>query len=396
MKAAQEERKKLEAELKAIAKAKEEAEAEMKAAKEAKEKLEAELKAIAKAKEEAESSKVVTKDDSDKKNETSTKETDDKAAVNTAAVEEEKNKTVDKETKKDAVEETETIEENAGPSLDEIESKIKKLIDENKLIQTYQPITAMFGDEEDSREIYKTGLQALSDSDELNEYLVDTSVFSVELQQSMNEWVLRQVFLRITESGTENCDYLFLIRATESWFSDIALFQWLQKILQQTKKYNPGKSIILDVPLDLFTKHQKRAQALIDTLRKMHNFTISLSNIYAVENLSEHCSLTASNLLMVDIDQLKKLTETLAPNIEEAKSDNDSTGSEGEEEQEEKQNLLQYLKSKKIKIITGGIEDSTLLTDAITAGTDYTLGDFVGEVQENLTETSMVESFELT
>ena len=143
------------------------------------------------------------------------------------------------------------------------------------------------------------------------------------------------------------------------------------------------------MPLDLFIKHQKRAQALIDTLRKTHGFTISLSNLNTIENLSEYCSLITSKLLIANTEQLQKLSEVLAPNSEE-NSASDS------EEQEEKVTLLQYIKSKNIKIITYGIEDSTLLTDAITAGTDYTLGNFVGEIQENLTESSMLESFELT
>ena len=387
MKAAKEAKEKLEAELKAIAKAKEEAEAEMKAAKEAKEKLEAELKAIAETKATEEAQKTTSDVKESDSNTTKTE-----SIANTSDAKDEQKQTEEKVTEE--IKQDDEIEENTGPSLEEIEVQIKKLIDENKIIQTYQPITAMFGDEGDSREIYKTGLQALSEREELNEYLADTSVFSVALQQSINEWILRQVFLRITESGTDKCQYLFLVSATESWFSDIALFQWLQKILQQTKKYNPGGSIILDVPLELFVKHQKRAQALIDTLRKTHNFTISLSNLNEIENLSEHCSLAASKLLIVNIEQLKKLSETLGPNVHEKKEINDEP--DGEEEQEDKQNLLQYLKAKNIKIITSGIEDSTLLTDAITAGTDYTLGDFVGEVQENLTESSMVESFELT
>ena len=380
---------KLEIELQAIAKAKEEAEAAMRAAKEEKEKLEAELKSIAKAKEKQEKEKsninVSASDiekNTNKEKDDISPETKSETIVTTAEthVEEEKD--------------NDNTGENIETSIEDIEIQIKKLINENKIIQTYQSITAMFADEDDSREIYKTGLQALSEIDSINDYLVETSSFSVSLQQTINEWILRQVFLRITESGTNECDYLFLVRASESWFSDITLFQWLQKILQQTKKYNPGRSIILDVPLVLYIKHQKRAQALIDMLRKSHNFTICLSNLNSVEDLSDQCIQTGAKLLLVDIEQLKKLTETLAPNIE---ANNQTEEDEANEEQtEEKQNLLQYIKTKNIKIITSGIEDSTLLTDAITAGTDYTLGDFVGEVQEKLTESSMVESFELT
>lgn len=265
-------------------------------------------------------------------------------------------------------------------SLEEIETQIRRLINEKKIIQTYQHVTAMFNDD-DAKEIYKTGLQATIEEDNLNEYLSDISIFSTSLQQTINEWILRQVFLRITESGTTKCQYQFLINVTESWFSDITLFNWLQKILSQTKKYNPGKSIILDVPLDIFNKYQKRAKTLINILHKSHQFTIALSNIHTVDNISECCASTSSKLLMVNIERLKNLTSSIATlDIKE---------------EDGKQNMLQYLKENNIRIITSGIEDSTLLTDAITAGTDYTLGNFVGEIQNNLLESSAVESFEL-
>jgi len=327
----------------------------MKAAKEEKEKLEAELRAFTEAKTKAEMETEKTKEKVDQR----------------------KNKN------------QENDKESPEPNIDKIEEDIRKLINEKRIIQTYQPITAMFDDETVTKEIYKTDLSAVSEFSEINNYLSNTSAFSIPLQQVINEWILRQVFLRITESGTEKCQYLFLISATESWFSDITLFQWLQKILSQTKKYNPGKSIILDVPLDLFNKHQKRAEALINTLRKSHQFTIALSNIEPIDNLLDYCSLTASSLLIVNIEQLNLLSETIAPHTEQIEEGNEA-------EEIEKQNMVQYLKSKNIKIITNGIEDSTLLMDAITAGTDYTLGNFVGEIQDNLVESSTVESFELT
>ena len=271
-------------------------------------------------------------------------------------------------------------------SIQETEAQIRKLIDEKRIIQTYQPVITMYDDGQDeTKEIYKTGIQAIIEDDEINKSLSDISIFSTSLQHTINEWILRQVFLRITESGTTKCQYHFLIRVTEHWFSDITLFNWLQKILSQTKKYNPGKSIILDVPLDIFNKHQKRAQALINTLHKSHHFSVALSNINTLDNISANCSLASSTLLMMDIKQLRQLTEIIAPHDNEEK--NEGT---------EKQNLLQYLKSNGIRIITSDIEDSTLLTDAITAGTDYAIGSFVGEIQDNLVESGTVESFELT
>jgi Response regulator receiver domain len=379
MMAAKKEKEKLEAELEAVAKAREKAEAEMMTAKKEKEKLEAELKAVAEAREKAEAEIKTTNSAS----ETESNKTEEHLNTSEKDLEQKQveSKTTDDKEQEEDSKDLETLIHNA-------EEQIQKLIDEKRIIQTYQPITAMFDDENETKEIYKTGLQAVIEDNELNQFLLDTSIFSISLQQTINEWVLRQIFLRITESGTTKCQYLFMVSVTESWFSDISLFHWLQKILSQTKKYNPGKSILLNVPLDIFNKHKKRAQALIDTLHKSHQFSVALSNIQSFENITDDCELTSSSLLIMNIEQLQKLAATVAPRSEEEK--------ENDEDNEVKQNMLKYLRTKNIRIITSGIEDPTLLTDAITAGTDYTIGSFVGDIQENLIDSSTVESFELT
>jgi len=352
-------KEKMEAELKAITEAKEKAEAEMKAAKEAKEKLEAELKAI-----------------TENKNTNSAPLTDNQQTTENIQDDDEKESEVASTTPD-------------SPSIQEIEERIKKLIDEKRIIQTYQPVMALFDDGGESNiDLYKTGLQAIIEEDlELNEMLVDISVFSISLQQIINEWILRQIFLRITETGKTECKNHFLVSVTEAWFSDISLFNWLQKILSQTKKYAPGKSIILNLPIDIFNKHQKRAKPLIDTLHKSYNFRVAISNIESVDTISSDCQLTSSNILMLSADKLQQLTAMLGP---------EKVTTENDDENNEKQNLLQYLKTKGIRIITTGIEDATLLTDAITNGTDYAIGSFVGEVQNSLVESGTVESFDLT
>ncbi len=252
-KVAKEAKEKMESELKAITEAKEKAEAEMKAAKEAKEKLEAELKVITENKK-ADSAALSSHQ------EVSTSDSTEKTNTNPTIVSEQSQSANDKQENE--------VETNApeGPSVEEIEERIKKLIDEKRIIQTYQPVMAMFDNEDDSNiELYKTGLQAIIEEDDgINEKLSDISTFSISLQKTINEWVLRQVFLRITETGKSECKIHFLISISDAWFSDISLFNWLQKILSQTKKYAPGKSIILNLPIDIFNKHQKRAKPLID------------------------------------------------------------------------------------------------------------------------------------
>ncbi len=352
-------KEKMEAELKAITEAKDKAEAEMKAAKEAKERLEAELK-------------VISKNNKSEQNSTDSTSNSEQTA--------------NKEGHK-----VETIEP-ISTSIQEIEKRIQKLIEEKRIIQTYQPVMAMFDDDggDSNIDLYKTGLQAIIDGEnELNEMLSDISVFSISLQQIINEWILRQVFLRITETGKTECKNHFLVCVTEAWFSDISLFNWLQKILSQTKKYAPGKSIILNLPIDIFNKHQKRAKPLINTLHKSYNFRVALSNIESLDTISSDCQSTSSKILMLDVDKLQQLTTMLGPEDIMKENDND-------EENNDKQNLLQYLKANGIHIITTGIEDATLLTDAITNGTDYAIGNFIGEVQNSLVESGTVESFDLT
>jgi CheY-like chemotaxis protein len=359
-------KEKMEAELKAIIEAKEKAETEMKAAKEAKEKLEAELKVIL----ENNNTNPATNNKSEQISTESTsnnKQADDK--------------------KENEVEATAPV----SPSIEEVEEQIKKLIDEKRIIQTYQPVMAMFDDDGDSNiELYKTGLKAIIEEDnELNEMLSDISKFSLSLQKIINEWILRQIFLRITESAKAECKNHFLVSVTEAWFLDISLFNWLQKILSQTKKYAPGKSIILNVPIDIFNKYQKRAKPLIDTLHKSYNFRVAISNIESLDTISTDCQSTSSKILMLSVDKLQQLTAMLGP-------ENKTTGNDNDEGNNEKQNLLQYLKTKGIHIITSGIEDATLLTDAITNGTDYAIGSFIGEVQNSLVEPGTVETFDLT
>ncbi len=259
----------------------------------------------------------------------------------------------------------------------ERERLITKLINEKRILQTYQPAIAMFNDGADNKEIYKTGLKTMLKDNSLNDSLSNPSLFSSTLQQSINEWMLTQVFLHIAEDIS--AQYRFIVPVTEFWFTEITLFNWLQETLSQTKEYSLGKSIILDISAELFLKHRKRATILLDTLYKTHSFSIALSNIKAVDKILELRAATAARFLLLDIDTLKILSESILPGKSE----------------EEEQNLLQYLQSEGVGLITLGIETSALLTEAVALGTDYAIGSFVGEVQDTLIENKIIESFEL-
>ena len=395
MQAAKDTREKLEAELKAISEAKQKAEVEMQALQLARSKLEKEIKGMQSStpqpvavKNAANSSAATPATDTAKSKTAEEKQASapskEPAPVSApgaaaAAPESAKTGTVVEESNPEVVNQAETT---SG----DIEANIKKSLAENRIIQTYQPVISMTDDgHEADHEIYQTGLLSYDEETNVNDQLNDLSTLSAELQQALNQFMLRQIFARITESGVDKTPYRFIINVTESWFTNIALFQWLQKILTQTKKYNPGKAIMINVPLPLYKQHEKRAAALINTLHKSHHFQVALSEIKNVEDIATSCKTVFAKLIITDIESLKSLSSKLAPG-QEANKDEDA----------EKITLLQFLKSNGIRIATKGIEDATLLTDAITAGTDYAIGSFVGETQESLTESTSLESFELT
>ncbi|MEQ8428178.1 MAG: response regulator [Gammaproteobacteria bacterium] len=401
-------RQKREAELTAAIeaeiKAKAELEEEMKEARQAKERLEADLKAISEAKEKAEAEMKAMQEqkaqlEKDLQHAFSLSPTtnvlDASPPPATSTTAPPTQATANTEPAKRLVQPEAAADKHDEPEQDQstIESSIRKMLTENRIIQTYQPVVLMGEESEENdepgMEIYQTGLLCIDEEENsgINEWLQDIASLSLELQQSLQEFILRQVFARITEREMGNMPYKFIINISAVWFADIKLFDWLQKILNQTKPYNPGKAFILNIPLSLYLEHEKRASALISTLRKNHHFQIALSEFNDKKNIDKICKSAAIKYLNTDLEGLKSLTTQLAPT---------ETKSTDSEEEQEKKNLLQHLKGTGLKLISSGINDATTLTEAITLGADYTVGDFVGEVQESLNESASVESFELT
>lgn len=394
----------LTAAIEAEIKAKAELEEEMKEARQAKEKLEADLKAISEAKEKAEAEMKAMQEqkaqlEKDLKNAfslsstTSVLDATTPPAASTTTTPAQS--TANAEPARPVEQPEALASEPDKPEQDQaaIEDSIRKMLSENRIIQTYQPVVLMRDEpgegDEPGMEIYQTGLLCIDEEEnsEVNEWLEDIASLSLELQQSLQELMLRQIFARITERKMGDMPYKFIIDVTSVWFADIKLFDWLQKILNQIKPYNPGKAFILNVPLSLYLEHEKRASALISTLHKSHHFQIALCEFNDNKNIDKICASVAIKYLNTNLEGLKSLTTQLAPT---------ETKSTDSEEEQEKKSLLQYLKATGLKLVSSGINDATTLTEAITLGADYTVGDFIGEVQQSLNESTAVESFELT
>ncbi len=385
VKAATEAKEKLEAETKAAAEAKVTAEAELKAALEAKEKLEieareateVEAKAEAETKAKAEAEELKTTTETILKRKTKTIDTD-KVEVDLEVKAETKNKA---EVKSESEEETNLQKEEIVSSEKNSELKIKNAIDENRFVQTFQPIVPMFTiEEENQKELYKVAFKLVdTDGSVIDEDELLKQIKSLDLKKYIDQWMMRQILGRVASNEMTRNRYLFLITFSEAWFSDITLFNWLLKMLNETKEIQLGRSIILEMENSLLEVYVKRAAPLISSLKKAHGFNVALSGIISIDNIFPLFKQTHFNMLILNQDEIKELNELTIP----------------EENKEKSCSLVRYLKEKGVRIITKDIEDYTSLSKAIDADTDYAMGEFIGETQDSFISKIDIESFEL-
>ena len=271
-------------------------------------------------------------------------------------------------------------EEAAGPEaeLDESSLNLKRAFNDNRIIQTFQPVVAMFSPESGvASTIYKIDIQLVDMAGTVKSAReINRKNTSLSLQQDIDRWMLREIIGGVVRSKNFRSGKIYLLAISEAWLTDTTLFAWLKKLLTGVENIKPGKLIALEIPAGLLLTHKKRALALIRILKNSHGFRIALGSINTLEELTSLSGLLDFNLLTIRY----KLTEEIRNN----------PGYNGDI------NFLQTLKSHGTRVIIDGIEDSTMLTDAISLGADYVMGIFIGEPQSSLAGTGNVESFDIS
>ncbi|MBI2992712.1 MAG: EAL domain-containing protein [Gammaproteobacteria bacterium] len=261
--------------------------------------------------------------------------------------------------------------------LDPAALKIKKAFDEKRVVQAFQPVMPLFNTEgTDEREVFKVRLQLVDrDGKLMQEDEIYAKAASPTFRKFIDRWLLREIIGRLVTSK-EN-DYFFVLRISGASLADPALFNWLRKLLAGLEQRHPGRNIALELTAGEYSGQEKKAAALMDYLHKSHGFNFVLAGS---SSLDEARKLTASkrfNLLRVSSATLAKAPEGKpAP----AKGASD----------------FEWIKAGGIRIIVDHVEDSTTLTNIISAGADYAMGNFIGEPVSRLGDTTNVESFEIT
>lgn len=257
--------------------------------------------------------------------------------------------------------------------LDNDSLRIKKALDDNRAVQIFQPLIAMFtASSGGSSELFRVDIQivdvdgSITSARDLRSYLN-----SLPLQQFIDRWMLRELIGRIVRGGQGKEKKNYLLPISEAWFADITLFGWLKKLLAGLETIKPGHSIIFEISAAAFARHEERAIILVSTLKKMYGFQIALGGVADADE-----AVKLSKTVDLDLIILEYGTVSQAP----------KTAGE----------VLPRMKAQGTHIVMNGVENATILTDAISAGADYVMGNFIGEPQSHPQGVSNVESFEIS
>jgi DNA-binding response OmpR family regulator/EAL domain-containing protein (putative c-di-GMP-specific phosphodiesterase class I) len=267
------------------------------------------------------------------------------------------------------------IDESA---LDENSLILKKAFNENRVIQTFQPVIAMYTPEAgNAPSMFKVDIVMIDEHGNIRAPIdIDRQNTALNLQQFTDRWILREIIGRIVNSEEFRKDRIYLVTISDAWLADVTLFNWLKKLLTGMENIRPGNSIALEFPVTMLVKHKKRAQALMKALKQSHGFEIAVGEAETADELKSLAGLKDFDLLTVKwklVDELRKNTT----------ANSDIT-------------IITALKNRGTHLIFDGIEDSTMLTEAISVGADYVMGSFIGEPQNGLAATGNVETFDIS
>jgi EAL domain-containing protein (putative c-di-GMP-specific phosphodiesterase class I)/FixJ family two-component response regulator len=266
-----------------------------------------------------------------------------------------------------------------GAALNMAALAVKRSFEEKRVIQIFQPVISFLADEgADESEIYSISLELVDadgthvSADEVLSRVADVPAFF----KYIDRWMLREAIGRAVNSNQSQ--FLFIMKISDASLADTTLFNWLRQLLSGLEKSHPGRSITFEISADSFASHQKPAQALMAYLRKSHGFRFMLAHVDNLESLKTLTEKTSFDFLKVSPAFARQLSE-------ETNIDAEAGGS-----------ILSNLKNRNTRIVVKDVEDATVLTEVISIGADFAMGEFIGEATTQLDDTTNVESFNIS
>ncbi len=268
-------------------------------------------------------------------------------------------------------------------SLDDTSKNLFKEFEEKRIILSFQPVITLLNDEvETDDEIHYVGLQHVNNTNERPDESLRSKINSKEFQMYIDRWILREIIgtLSIKKNITDS----FIVNISDASLADASFFTWFRTMLTGLDSKNIGKYILLEIDAKDLVVLEKQASALISYLRKSHHFSFVLGTVTTTEEILSYTNKIKFDFLRCNSILIKELQGISVSDAEVAENDNNATHSQ-----------LDLLKSKGTRLVADDIIDSTTLTDVISLGSDYAMGEFIGEPVTQLDDVTNIESFEI-
>ncbi len=280
---------------------------------------------------------------------------------------------------------TEDRVQQAAGAEDEARQNLQAAFEEKRVIQVFQPVISLLNEETDEGdELHSVSLQYIDRDGTTKKWdEIRPGINTPDFRKFVDRWSLQEIIGRLTSN--ENNRYTFIIQISDASLADATLFNWLRKLLSGLDSRNPGKSIAVEIAAGDLGGLLKQAGALVNYLRKAHDFKFVLGEVSTAEEIVKYANSITFDYVRCNSDIISKLHTTNSnPDSTAATNKGTRTGT-----------ALAMIKSAGTRFIADDIEDATRLTEAISVGTDYACGDFIGEPVDRLDDVTNIESFEI-
>lgn len=271
--------------------------------------------------------------------------------------------------------------DTAGDQPAENDFDILQAFDDNRVLQYYQPVMPLSDRAtESSGECFSVCVRLVNtDGSLIDADQVIKGLKHARNQKLVDRWMLRETVGRVVQFKQKpDQDYQFIIKLCEESFADTNLFNWLQnKLMKRVAKYDPGRSIIIEVNADAYLSKQKQITALMKFLSSNYDFRFAISGFKDIAQLKEIISNSRFNIVMIPHKLLQELLS--------AQSDSSALPL-----------VVAEIKQQGGLVVATFLENAIMLTESINAGADFGMGYFIGEPVERIGELSQIESFEIT
>ena len=261
--------------------------------------------------------------------------------------------------------------------LDDTGRNLKQAFDEKRVIQLFQPVISLMNEDENSEdEIHRVSMQLIEKDGTIKPAAeIKSLIVLPAFRKFVDRWLLREIIGRLANSS--NNKHTFIVDISDASLSDANFFNWLRKLLTGLDSKSPGKHIIMEIDVKHLNTLEKQANALITFLRKSHEFKFMLGNIDTITEIIQFSSKIKFDFVRCNIKLINELAAMVAT---------DKTKSNSQ---------LELIKSDGSRFIADDIVNATALTEGITAGAEYAMGEFIGEPAAQLDDVTNFETFEI-